>query len=149
MIKAVIFDMDGVVVNTEPLSHSANKEMYKSLGITVPDEVYSTFMGNSDKNIVQKLKDLYPQVTLTNEELLEEKFRYYFAAFDASKDLDLMPGFSRDVNESATARGESRARGDSSGLTSTRTAWREHEGPNDRQTTAIYRITARARGCWL
>lgn len=92
MIKAVIFDMDGVVVNTEPLGHAANLEMYKSLGIIVPDEVYNTFIGNSDKNIVQKLKDLYPQVTLTNDELLEEKFKYYFKAFDASEDLDLMPG---------------------------------------------------------
>jgi beta-phosphoglucomutase len=92
MIKAVIFDMDGVVVNTEPLGHAANQEMYKSLNIVVPDEVYSTFIGNSDKNIVQKIKDLYPQVTLTNDELLEEKFNYYFRAFDASADLDLMPG---------------------------------------------------------
>jgi beta-phosphoglucomutase len=91
MIKCVIFDMDGVVVNTEPLSYTANKQLYRSLGISVPDEVYATFTGNSDKNIVQKLKDLY-EISLTNEQLLEEKYKYFFEAFDTSEDLDLMPG---------------------------------------------------------
>jgi beta-phosphoglucomutase len=91
MINCVIFDMDGVVVNTEPLSHTANTAMYKSLGIDVPDEVYATFMGNSDKNIIQKLKGLY-DIKLTHEELLEEKYKYFFDAFDKSEDLALMPG---------------------------------------------------------
>lgn len=92
MINCVIFDMDGVVVNTEPIGYRANKEMYKSLGIEVPDGVYATFMGNSDKNIIQKLKGLYPAIKLTHEELLEEKYKYYFNAFDNAEDLDLMPG---------------------------------------------------------
>ena len=92
MTKVVIFDMDGVVVNTEPLGLAANREMYKSLNIEVPDEVYSTFIGNSDRNIVQKIKDLYPQIQLTHDELLEEKFRHFFHAFDNATDLDLMPG---------------------------------------------------------
>lgn len=91
MINCVIFDMDGVVVNTEPLSHSANTAMYRSLGIEVPDEVYATFMGNSDKNIVEKLKNLY-DIKLTNEELLEEKYKYFFNAFDNAAGLELMPG---------------------------------------------------------
>jgi len=91
MIRCVVFDMDGVVVNTEPLSHAAGSELYKSLGITVPDEVYSTFVGNSDKMIVAKLKDLY-DIKLTHEELLEEKYKYFFSAFGNATDLDLMPG---------------------------------------------------------
>ncbi len=91
MVKCVIFDMDGVVVNTEPLSHTSNTAMYTALGITVPDSVYSTFMGNSDKNIIQKLKNMY-DIKLTHEELLEEKYKYFFDAFDKAEDLDLMPG---------------------------------------------------------
>lgn len=91
MIKAVIFDMDGVVVNTEPIGYRANQLLYKSLNITVPDDVYGTFIGNSDKMIVQKLKDLYP-IALTHEELLNEKYKYYFNAFDTAEDLALLPG---------------------------------------------------------
>jgi beta-phosphoglucomutase len=98
MIKCVIFDMDGVVVNTEPLSHAAGSEMYKSLGINVPDEVYSTFVGNSDKMIVAKLKNLY-DIKLTHQELLEEKYKYFFNAFDNAKDLGLMPGVKQLIQE--------------------------------------------------
>lgn len=91
MIRCVIFDMDGVVVNTEPIGYRANQEMYKALNITVPDDVYATFIGNSDKNIVQKLKSLY-NLDMTQQELLDEKYKYYFEAFDKAKDLDLLPG---------------------------------------------------------
>lgn len=91
MVNAVIFDMDGVVVNTEPIGYRANQEMYKALDITVPDEVYATFIGNSDKMIVQKLKDLY-KLEKTHEELLDEKYKYYFNAFDTAEDLELLPG---------------------------------------------------------
>lgn len=91
MVKAVIFDMDGVVVNTEPIGYRANQELYRSLNITVPDNVYGTFIGNSDKMIVKKLKDLYP-IDLSYEELLNEKYKYYFNAFDAAEDLAMLPG---------------------------------------------------------
>jgi len=91
MKKAVIFDMDGVVVNTEPIGYGANQKLYKALGITVPDAVYSTFIGNSDKNIIQKLKSLY-EIDVSQEELLEQKYKYYFEAFDNAADLDMLPG---------------------------------------------------------
>lgn len=91
MIRTVIFDMDGVVVNTEPIGYHANQLLYKSLNIEVSDDVYNTFIGNSDKNIIQKLKDLYP-ISLTHEELLEENYRYFFTTFDTVQDLEMLPG---------------------------------------------------------
>ncbi|MES2485097.1 MAG: HAD family phosphatase [Bacteroidota bacterium] len=91
MIKAVIFDMDGVVVNTEPLSHRANMKFYESLGINVSDDVYSTFIGNSDKNIIQKIKNIY-SVEAAEEVLLEQCLYHYCEAFDADANLELMPG---------------------------------------------------------
>lgn len=91
MIRTVIFDMDGVVVNTEPIGYHANQLLYKSLNINVPDDVYNTFIGNSDKNIIQKLKDLYP-IALNHEELLEENDRYFFDAFDTNEELEMLPG---------------------------------------------------------
>lgn len=91
MKKAVIFDMDGVVVNTEPLSHRANMKFYESLGIDVTDDMYSTFIGNSDKNIIQKIKNIYG-VEATEEVLLEQCLDHYCEAFDADLALELMPG---------------------------------------------------------
>lgn len=98
MIKCVIFDMDGVVVNTEPLAHAAGTEVYKSLGITVPDDVYASFTGNSDKNIIAKLKNLF-DIKLTHDELLDAFNTRYFKVFEESADLDLMPGVKQLIQE--------------------------------------------------
>lgn len=80
--------MDGVVVNSEPVSYAANQDLYKSLNITVPDEVYATFTGNSDKNIAQKLIDLY-KLEISLDLLLEKKFTHLMQRFD---NIELMPG---------------------------------------------------------
>jgi len=83
--------MDGVVVNTEPLSHLANMKFYRSLGINVTDDVYSTFIGNSDKNIIQKIIDRYGIAT-DRDMLVEQGLKYYCDEFDNDPNLELMPG---------------------------------------------------------
>ncbi|MFL9844022.1 HAD family hydrolase [Flavobacterium rhizosphaerae] len=98
MIKSVIFDMDGVVVDTEPLSHRANFAFYKSLGIEVTDDVYTTFIGNSDRNIIQKVKNIYG-VEAPEDELLEKGLKYYCEAFDNDKTLELMPGVKKLIED--------------------------------------------------
>jgi len=91
MKKSVIFDMDGVVVNTEPVHYKSNQVFYKSLGITVADDVYASFTGNSDKNIIQKLKDIY-NLDVDNDVLLDKCRDYFCDAFNNEETLDLMPG---------------------------------------------------------
>lgn len=88
MIRCVIFDMDGVVVNSEPLSYKSSRGLYEYLGITVPDDVYATFTGNSDKNIAQKLIDLY-KLDITPDALVDKKLEYFVKAFP---DIEMMPG---------------------------------------------------------
>jgi len=83
--------MDGVVVNTEPLSHLANMKFYRSLGINVTDDVYSTFIGNSDKNIIQKIIERYGIAT-DRDVLVEQGLKYYCDEFDKDPNLELMPG---------------------------------------------------------
>lgn len=40
MIKAIFWDNDGVLVDTEKLYYRANKETFASIGIDLPEEVY-------------------------------------------------------------------------------------------------------------
>ncbi|MEJ6950788.1 HAD family hydrolase [Natronospora cellulosivora (SeqCode)] len=57
-LKAVIFDMDGVIIDSEPIHYQVNQLLYKELGIKVSDEEYSTFIGvsNSDHWTILKKK---------------------------------------------------------------------------------------------
>ena len=55
MFKAVLFDMDGVIVDTEPLHHSAYHQMFNDVNIDVSDALYSSFTGQSTYSICEQL----------------------------------------------------------------------------------------------
>ena len=55
MLKAVLFDMDGVIVDTEPLHRKAYFLMFKDMGIHVTEQMYTSYTGQSTLNICKKL----------------------------------------------------------------------------------------------
>ena len=91
MIHTIIFDMDGVIVDTEPVHHYAYQQHFELLNIDVNAELYASFTGNSTKNVYQKLKELF-KLEAEIEELIKVKRNLFNAAFDTKEDLFLIDG---------------------------------------------------------
>lgn len=91
MIQTVIFDMDGVIVDTEPVHHYAYYQHFKLLNIEVSHEMYTSFTGNSTKNVFEQLKAHF---NLEEEvpHLVQTKRNLFNDAFDTKEDLYLLDG---------------------------------------------------------
>ena len=91
MIQTVIFDMDGVIVDTEPVHHYAFHQHFKVLDIAVSPEMYASFTGNSTRNVYQKLKNSF-NIEQDIEDLINAKRDLFNEAFDKKEDLFLLDG---------------------------------------------------------
>jgi len=52
MIKAILMDFNGVIINDEPIQHAAYKEIFSADGVDVTDEMYYSRLGMDDKTFV-------------------------------------------------------------------------------------------------
>jgi len=49
--EAVIFDMDGVIVNSEPFYREVESTLFKKLGLDISEEEHNTYQGVANKRI--------------------------------------------------------------------------------------------------
>ena len=75
MVKAVIFDMDGVIVDSEPIHFESDRMTMKHYGKYITDEELSRYVGVSNPDMWAELREKY-QLEATVEELLETQFSY-------------------------------------------------------------------------
>ena len=70
-MKAIIFDMDGVLVNTEPLHYKCWKEVVKEDGIDLEFNVYKACIGATRDVLLDILKEHYGKVYADPDEVME------------------------------------------------------------------------------
>ena len=91
MIKTVIFDMDGVIVDTEPVHYYAYQQHFRELGIEISDETYATYTGNSTRNVYERIKETFG-LAHEVQHLIDTKRTIFNDAFDNKEDLYLLGG---------------------------------------------------------
>jgi len=91
MKKTVIFDMDGVIVDTEPVHRYAYFQHFDELNVHVTEEMFTSFTGNSTRNVFQSVKSIF-NLDHDVEDLIQRKRAIFNDAFDTKEDLDLLEG---------------------------------------------------------
>ncbi|MGJ8760493.1 HAD family phosphatase [Polaribacter sp. AHE13PA] len=90
-IKCVIFDMDGVIIDSEEIHKKAYYETFASIGVTVSNDLYKTLTGSSTINAFQKLVAHF-KLDLDPEELVLNKRKRYVNFFENDPTLHLVKG---------------------------------------------------------
>jgi beta-phosphoglucomutase len=92
-VKAIIFDMDGVLVNSEPHHKIIERRLFSRLNILVSEEEHRSYLGKSS---VQMWKEIISKHNLshTAEELSEINSKAIIKYFSELHDIDLIPGIS-------------------------------------------------------
>ncbi|HHT76460.1 MAG TPA: HAD family phosphatase [Clostridiaceae bacterium] len=84
MIKAVVFDMDGVLLDSEPLHDRTNIEILKSYGINADASVTDPFVGRTSEALWTELKGIY-HLSDSVEELIERQWSMNIKALPSSE----------------------------------------------------------------
>tara|TARA_R110001632_G_scaffold164156_3_gene282550 strand:+ start:681 stop:1337 length:657 start_codon:yes stop_codon:yes gene_type:complete len=90
-VKCVIFDMDGVIIDSEEIHKKAYYETFSSIGVDVTDELYKSLTGSSTINAFQKLVAHF-NLDENPEELVLDKRRRYVQFFENDPTLHLVKG---------------------------------------------------------
>ena len=90
-LQCVIFDMDGVIIDSEEIHKKAYYETFKSLGVDVSEELYKTMTGSSTINAFQKLVNHFNLDDIP-EELVLQKRKCYVNYFENDPTLSLVNG---------------------------------------------------------
>lgn len=85
MLKAVLFDLDGVIVNTEPLHYEAYKGMFKRVGAQVDDNLYKTFKGKSTLEVCETVIQTFNLTHEASELIAIKRSLFKDLFFNASK----------------------------------------------------------------
>ena len=89
LLEAVIFDMDGVLIDSEKLHERSGFTTFAHYGVEVPENVFDSFKGKTDRNVVEWVVANLADRPLDVDELLEFRRQTYSTYID---ELQMIPG---------------------------------------------------------
>ena len=91
MLKAIIFDMDGVIVNSEPLHRKAYFDMFEEFNLDVSNGLYESFTGKSTSTICKELCEIF-HLSISHEKLMFSKRKHFKTIFDNDPEFQMIDG---------------------------------------------------------
>ena len=92
--KALIFDIDGTLVDTMEIHYKAWEKMFAIQGFSYPREVFYELAGIPTYKIVPILNERY-NLKLDPEETMNEKEKYFMEYFGAVKEIKVVSDIAR------------------------------------------------------
>lgn len=87
-LDAILFDMDGVVIDSEPLHSEAKRIVLAELGLSLPEAEFETFLGRTDRDVMTYIVERYAPF-LDPFEVIRRKQNVYAGLIPK---LELVPG---------------------------------------------------------
>ena len=94
-MKAVIFDMDGVIIDSEPLHQKVEQELLEDLGGVMTDADKEAFVGTTDYHMWSTMKERF-NLSPTIEEMIESKKERFLEQVHT---ISLVDGFEKVLEE--------------------------------------------------
>lgn len=91
MIEAIIFDMDGVLVDSEPFHVEIEKRQFKQNHLNITDEEHLSYMGVASDVMWKKITEQH-SLNKPVEELIEQFRAESIRFFSELEEIPVMPG---------------------------------------------------------
>jgi HAD superfamily hydrolase (TIGR01509 family) len=98
MIQTVIFDMDGVIIDSEPVYFDIDKQMFEELNIAVSFEEHCSYVGTSSQNMWNTIIKKHG-IADQPEELMRKEYSLYKEHLVNANDLQPIDGVVELIND--------------------------------------------------
>lgn len=98
MVRFVIFDLDGVIVDSEPVHQRLEDEMFRELALDITPEDRKKLVGTSSVDMWKFIKKEYG-VDLDPQELLLKGRQRYWDVLENTEEVRLVPGILELLND--------------------------------------------------
>lgn len=93
MLKAVIFDMDGVIIDSESIHREVEKKIFNSLGVNISDEEHDTYVGMTSMGMWREIKSRHNlKESSSVEELTKMSVENYIKFIQGNKSIEPIEG---------------------------------------------------------
>jgi len=92
MIRTVIFDLDGVIIDSEPVHLRIEKQMFEELNIKMSFEEHCSYTGTSPQNMWEKIVAKYGIFSDRADALVKKQHGIYMDYLLGENDLHPIPG---------------------------------------------------------